>query len=101
MKRRAEGEIGDRKLVADDEFFAFELRIQHAGGAMKQLRALGKRRLHVFVPGRRDPNDACDTFLYIADSKQCVHEFRAFAGLTPSVYLRHRTSHLNHLRVPD
>ena len=36
-----------------------------------------------------------------SDQPHLVHEFRAFTGLTPSVYLRHRTSHLNHLRDPD
>jgi AraC-like DNA-binding protein len=36
-----------------------------------------------------------------SDQPHLVREFRAFTGLSPSVYLRHRTSHLNHLRDPD
>lgn len=35
-----------------------------------------------------------------SDQPHLVHEFRAFTGLTPSLYLRHRTSHLNHVRDP-
>jgi AraC-like DNA-binding protein len=35
-----------------------------------------------------------------ADQPHLIHDFRAFTGLTPSVYLRHRTAHVNHLREP-
>jgi AraC-like DNA-binding protein len=36
-----------------------------------------------------------------ADQPHFIHDFRAFTGLTPSVYLRHRTAHVNHLREPS
>jgi AraC-like DNA-binding protein len=35
-----------------------------------------------------------------SDQPHLIHDFRAFTGLTPSVYLRHRTTHVNHLREP-
>ena len=35
------------------------------------------------------------------DQSHFVHEFRGFCGLTPAVYLSHRTPHLNHLPVLD
>lgn len=36
-----------------------------------------------------------------SDQSHLIHEFRAFAGLTPSAYLRNRTAHINHLRDPN
>ena len=36
-----------------------------------------------------------------SDQPHLIHEFRAFTGLTPSAYLRNRTSHINHLRDPN
>jgi AraC-like DNA-binding protein len=35
-----------------------------------------------------------------SDQPHLIHDFRVFTGLTPSVYLRHRTAHVNHLRNP-
>jgi AraC-like DNA-binding protein len=35
-----------------------------------------------------------------SDQPHFIHDFRRFTGLTPSVYLRHRTTHVNHLRDP-
>ena len=31
------------------------------------------------------------------DQAHFIHEFQAFAGITPSVYLESRTEHLNHV----
>lgn len=31
------------------------------------------------------------------DQAHFIHDFQAFAGITPSVYLEHRTEHLNHV----
>ena len=36
-----------------------------------------------------------------SDQSHLIHEFRAFAGLTPSAYLRNRTAHINHLHDPN
>jgi AraC-like DNA-binding protein len=35
-----------------------------------------------------------------SDQPHFIHDFRAFTGLTPSVYLHHRTAHVNHVRDP-
>jgi len=35
-----------------------------------------------------------------SDQPHLIHEFRAFTGLTPTLYLEHRTANLNHLRNP-
>jgi AraC-like DNA-binding protein len=34
------------------------------------------------------------------DQPHFIHDFRQFAGVTPSAYMRHRTS-ANHVRIPD
>ena len=39
---------------------------------------------------------ACGYF----DQAHLIHEFREFAGMSPSDYLRHRTASPNHVRVP-
>jgi AraC-like DNA-binding protein len=36
-----------------------------------------------------------------SDQSRLIHEFRAFAGFTPTLYLEHRTANLNHLRNPS
>ena len=33
------------------------------------------------------------------DQPHFIHDFRSFAGVSPSMYLRHRTSNANHIRV--
>ncbi|HKT25879.1 MAG TPA: helix-turn-helix domain-containing protein [Terriglobales bacterium] len=35
------------------------------------------------------------------DQAHFNHEFRAFSGITPSAYLKHRTEHLNHVPLVD
>jgi AraC-like DNA-binding protein len=35
------------------------------------------------------------------DQSHFIHDFRSFAGVSPSAYLRHRTSSVNHLRVGE
>jgi AraC-like DNA-binding protein len=35
------------------------------------------------------------------DQSHFIHDFRAFAGVSPSAYLRHRTASPNHLRMPE
>jgi AraC-like DNA-binding protein len=39
---------------------------------------------------------ACGYF----DQSHFIHEFREFAGMSPSAYLRHRTASPNHVRLP-
>jgi AraC-like DNA-binding protein len=39
---------------------------------------------------------ACGYF----DQSHFIHEFREFAGMSPSTYLRHRTVSVNHVRLP-
>jgi AraC-like DNA-binding protein len=34
------------------------------------------------------------------DQSHLIHEFREFAGMSPSAYLRNRTASLNHVRLP-
>ncbi len=35
------------------------------------------------------------------DQSHFIHDFRAFAGVSPSAYLRHRTSSTNHIRIAE
>jgi AraC-like DNA-binding protein len=35
------------------------------------------------------------------DQAHLIRDFREFSGMSPSVYLRHRTSSVNHVRCPD
>jgi AraC-like DNA-binding protein len=35
------------------------------------------------------------------DQPHFIHDFRAFAGVSPAVYLRHRTANPNHVRIAD
>ena len=35
------------------------------------------------------------------DQSHFIHDFRSFAGVSPSAYLRQRTSSANHLRIPE
>jgi AraC-like DNA-binding protein len=35
-----------------------------------------------------------------SDQSHLIHEFHAFTGLTPTLYLEHRTANINHLRNP-
>lgn len=35
------------------------------------------------------------------DQAHFIHDFQAFAGITPSAYLEHRTEHLNHVPLVD
>jgi AraC-like DNA-binding protein len=35
------------------------------------------------------------------DQSHFIHDFRSFAGVSPSAYLRRRTSSVNHLRIAE
>lgn len=57
-------------------------------------RVIGRLR-HVEAADWADVALECGYF----DQSHFIHDFRAFAGVSPSAYLRHRTSSTNHIRV--
>jgi AraC-like DNA-binding protein len=68
----------------------------------KQYGRLCRFRHSLFAIGVQDEVDWADLaagFGY-SDQSHLIHEFRAFTGLTPTLYRKHRTANLNHLRNP-
>jgi AraC-like DNA-binding protein len=47
-----------------------------------------------------DFTDVALSFGYF-DQAHFIHEFRAFSGMSPSTYLRHRSLHINHVPILD
>ncbi len=64
---------------------------------------ISRFRRAIDATGRAGDVDWADTALGCGyfDQAHFIHDFRAFAGINPSAYVRHRTANPNHVRAGD